>query len=58
MNVVSPPSAPIQHRRRRYRLLAGSQAIDTGSVMTGLLTDCVGTVRPRSAGYDIGGFEF
>jgi parallel beta-helix repeat protein len=41
-----------------YRLLAGSQAIDTGRAITGLAIDCVGTARPRGAGYDIGAYEF
>ena len=41
-----------------YRLLAGSQAIDTGRVITGLTTDCVGVARPRGSGYDIGAYEF
>ena len=41
-----------------FRLLAGSHAIDTGRVMTGLATDCLGIARPRGAGFDIGAYEF
>jgi len=41
-----------------FRLQAGSPAIDAGALLTMVLNDFLGIVRPQGAGDDIGAFEF
>jgi uncharacterized protein YjdB len=41
-----------------FRLQAGSPAIDAGAILSMVLNDFLGILRPQGAGYDIGAFEF
>ncbi len=41
-----------------FRLQAGSPAIDAGAILSMVLNDFLGIIRPQGAGYDIGALEF
>src|SRR5437773_1192393 len=40
-----------------FRLQAGSPAVDAGTILSIVLGDFLGSIRPQGAGYDIGAFE-
>ena len=40
-----------------FRLQAGSPAVDAGTILSIVLGDVLGIIRPQGAGYDIGAFE-
>src|SRR5205809_1006815 len=40
-----------------FRLQAGSPAVDAGTILSIVLGDFLGIIRPQGAGYDIGAFE-
>lgn len=51
-------SAFVDAAGRDYRLSAGSEAIDAGVPILGVLLDRAGTVRPQGGGYDVGAYEY
>ncbi len=56
-NLVVEDSAFVDAASHDYRLAAGSPAIDAGTRIPEVTTDCDGVIRPRGEGYDVGAYE-
>ena len=56
-NLTSDPSF-VNLSSNDYRLRSGSPAINAGILLSEVLVDILGVVRPQGAGVDIGAYEY
>ena len=56
-NLTTDPSF-VNFNSNDYRLRSGSRAINAGILLSEVLIDILGVVRPQGSGVDIGAYEY